>query len=158
MIDKRFFYTILAALLVLVLCFSACQPAEAETVTATVTNTATMTATRTVTVFPETTVEIEIKPAPIHKVQISIAESFPEQIFVYINGGYLDACTTFNELKEERSGNTIFIEVTTRRPREAVCAQVYGYFEENVNLGSDFTSGETYTVDVNGTIATFEYP
>ena len=101
---------------------------------------------------------LEIKPAPIHEVQISIAESFPEQIFVYIKGGLADACTTFHELKEERIGNTVMIEITTQRPRDAVCAQVYGYFEKNINLGSDFTSGQIYTVDVNGTIATFEYP
>jgi hypothetical protein len=102
--------------------------------------------------------ELEIKLAPIHDVQISIAESFPEQIIVYIKGGLADACTTFHELKEERSGNAIMIEITTQRPRDAACVQVYGYFEKNINLGSDFTSGQSYTVDVNGTTATFEYP
>jgi inhibitor of cysteine peptidase len=102
--------------------------------------------------------ELEIKLAPIHDVQISIAESFPEQIFVYIKGGLADSCTAFHELTTERIENTINIEVTTERPKDAVCAQVYGYFEKNVNLGSDFTSGETYIVDVNGITRTFEYP
>ncbi len=101
---------------------------------------------------------LDIKPAPIHEVQISVAESFPEQIFVYIKGGLADACTTFHELKQERSGNTIFIDITIQRPKDAVCAQVYGYFERNINLGSDFTSGQSYTVDVNGVTATFIYP
>ena len=102
--------------------------------------------------------EIEIRLAPIHEVQVSIAESYPEQIFVYIKGGLADSCTTFHDLKTERIDNTINIEVTTERPRDAVCAQVYGYFEKNVNLGSDFIRGETYIVDVNGVIRTFEYP
>ena len=102
--------------------------------------------------------EIEIRLAPIHEVQVSIAESYPEQIFVYIKGGLADSCTTFHELETERIENTINIEVTTERPRDAVCAQVYGYFEKNVNLGSDFIRGETYIVDVNGVIRTFEYP
>ncbi len=101
---------------------------------------------------------LEIKPAPIHDVQISIAESFPEQIFVYIQGGLADSCTTFHDLKTERIGNTIKIEVTTERPRNAVCAQVYGFFEKNINLGSDFISGDSYIVDVNGVTETFEYP
>ena len=57
--------------------------------------------------------EIEIRMAPIHEVQVHIAESFPEQIFVYIKGGLADSCTTFHELKTERSGNTINITVTT---------------------------------------------
>ncbi len=102
--------------------------------------------------------ELEIKQAPIHEVQVNIAESYPEQIFVYIKGGLADSCTTFHDLKTERIENTINIEVTTERPRDAVCAQVYGYFEKNVNLGSDFIRGETYIVDVNGVIKTFEYP
>jgi inhibitor of cysteine peptidase len=101
---------------------------------------------------------LEVKLAPIHEVQINIAESFPEQIFVYIKGGLADSCTSFHDLKTERIGNTIKIEVTTERPRDAVCAQVYGYFEKNINLGSDFTRGESYTVDVNGVTQTFVYP
>lgn len=102
--------------------------------------------------------ELEIKQAPIHEVQVNIAESYPEQIFVYIKGGLADSCTTFHDLKTERCENTINITVTTERPKDAVCAQVYGYFEKNVALGSDFIRGETYIVDVNGVIRTFEYP
>jgi inhibitor of cysteine peptidase len=107
--------------------------------------------------YPQTD-GLEIKLAPIHEVQINIAESFPEQIFVYIKGGLADSCTSFHDLKTERIGNTIKIEVTTERPRDAVCAQVYGYFEKNINLGSDFTRGESYTVDVNGVTQAFVYP
>ena len=99
--------------------------------------------------------EIEIRPAPIHEVQVNIAESFPPQVFVYIKGGLADSCTTFHELKMERNGNTINIEVTTQRPKEAMCAQVYGFFEKNVALGSDFTSGETYIVNVNDETTSF---
>ena len=101
---------------------------------------------------------LEIKLAPIHEVQISIAESFPEQIFVHIKGGLADSCTKFHDSATELIGNTAEIEVTTERPIDAVCAQVYSFFERNVNLGSDFTSGQTYTVDVNGIIETFVYP
>ena len=101
---------------------------------------------------------LEIKLAPIHEVQISIAESFPEQVFVHITGGLADSCTVFHDLTTKRTGNTIKIEVTTERPKDAFCAQVYGYFEKSVNLGSDFTSGQTYIVDVNGTTEAFVYP
>ena len=102
--------------------------------------------------------DIEIKPAPIHEVQVNIAESFPEQIFVYIKGGLADSCTTLHSVGTERCENTINIVVTTERPKNLACAQVYGFFEENVALGSDFTSGETYIVDVNGVIRSFQYP
>ena len=99
--------------------------------------------------------EFEIQPAPIHEVRVSIAESYPPQVFVYIMGGLADSCTKFHELRTERSGNTINITVTTQRPREASCAQVYGFFEQNVGLGSDFVSGETYTVNVNDRTTSF---
>jgi len=101
---------------------------------------------------------LEIKLAPIHEVEISTTESSPEQILVHITGGLADGCTVFHELSTERIDNIIRIEVTTERPRDAVCVQIYGYFEKYVNLGSDFTNGVSYTVDVNGTIRTFEYP
>ena len=99
--------------------------------------------------------EIEIRPAPIHEVQINIAESYPPQVFIFIKGGLADGCTTFHELTTERSGNTINIKVTTQRPKEAICAQVYGYFEKNVALGTDFNSGETYIVNVNDKTKSF---
>ncbi len=102
--------------------------------------------------------EVEIRLAPIHEVQVLIAESFPEQIFVYIKGGLVDSCTTFHEVKTERSGNTINITVTTERPKDAICAQVYGDFEKNVALGSDFTRGASYTVNVNDATTSFDYP
>ncbi|MBI4283622.1 MAG: hypothetical protein HY663_04045 [Chloroflexi bacterium] len=93
--------------------------------------------------------EMEIRLAPIEEVRVRIAESYPPQIFVSIRGGLSDACTTPHEVKVARSGNTINIEVTTQRPRDAICAQVYSTFEKNVALGSDFTPGKTYTINVN---------
>jgi len=99
--------------------------------------------------------ELEIRLAPIHEVQVNIAESYPPQVLVYIKGGLADSCTTFRELDAERSGNTVNITVTTQRPRVAICAQVYGFFEKNVNLGSDFTSGETYIINVNDKTTSF---
>ena len=99
--------------------------------------------------------QIEIKLAPIHEVSVNIAESYPPQVFVHIRGGLADSCTTFHDLTIERSGNIINIAVTTERPKDAICAQVYGYFEKNENLGTDFTSGETYTVNVNDQTTSF---
>jgi flagellar basal body L-ring protein FlgH len=102
--------------------------------------------------------DYEIKPAPVHEARVSIAESFPEQVFVYIKGGLSDGCTTFNDIQTVRCGDIITITVTTKRPKNAACPQIYGYFEQNVALGSDFTRGMEYVVDVNGTITSFKYP
>ncbi|UCH42991.1 MAG: hypothetical protein JSW16_00145 [Dehalococcoidales bacterium] len=99
--------------------------------------------------------EIEISLAPIHDVEVLFAESYPVQVFLHIRGGLADGCTTFHGLTEERDGNNINIEVTTQRPKDAICTQVYGFFEKNVGLGIDFISGETYTVTVNDVVTTF---
>ena len=100
--------------------------------------------------------EMEIRLAPIHEVRVNIAESYPPQVIVYIKGGLRDSCTELHAVSVAPPvGNTINIEVMTERPKDTPCAQVYGYFEENVNLGSDFTSGETYTINVNDETTTF---
>jgi inhibitor of cysteine peptidase len=99
--------------------------------------------------------DILIRDAPIHEVRINIAESFPPQVFVYIKGGLADGCTTFNGYTVTRQGNTIDINVTTARPSEAICTQVYGFFEKTVGLGSDFNYGESYTINVNDFTETF---
>jgi inhibitor of cysteine peptidase len=99
--------------------------------------------------------QMDIRPAPIHEVRVAIAESYPPQVMVYIQGGLSDGCTEFHQLKAERSGNEVDITVTTRRPKNAVCTQVYGYFEKNVNLGSDFVSGKTYTININDKTTSF---
>ena len=101
---------------------------------------------------------VAVSLAPIHELDVRVAESFPPQVFVYIKGGLADGCTTFRGLEVERSGNTIEIEVTVQRPRDAVCTQIYSYFEQNINLGTDFISGQTYTVKVNDKATTFVMP
>jgi len=93
--------------------------------------------------------QIEIRLAPIHEVRVSIAEFFPPQVFVYIKGGLADSCTTFHDLTVNRDGNTVNIEVTTQRPKKATCLEVYGYFEKNVNLGSQFVAKQTYNLKVD---------
>jgi len=127
---QRTLYLVALALTVLLVTAVGCQPAPAEP-------------------------ELEIRLAPIEEIQVNIAESYPQQIFVYIKGGLSDSCTTFHDLTTEHSGNTISITVTTQRPKDKVCAQVYSFFEKNVNLGTDFTSGETYTINVNDKTTSF---
>jgi len=106
--------------------------------------------------------EMEYFPAPIHEVKVIIEEPHPPPdpwVFVYIKGGLPDSCTTRAGINCQYIGNIINIEVTTKRPKEAMCAQVYGYFEETIPIGGDrYISGETYTVNVNDYTATFVMP
>jgi len=102
--------------------------------------------------------DLEIKLAPIEDISVMMLTSDPPQIQVYLKGGLADSCTTFHDLKTERSVSTFQITVTVQRPRDAVCAQVYSTFERFENLGSDFAPGETYTVHVNDRTTSFVMP
>ena len=107
----------------------------------------------------ETEPEIEISPAPVHEIRVKFdTESDPVQVFVYIKVGLRDSCTTFHELGTVRSSNTTYITVTTQRPKDATCAQVYGYFEKNMDLGSNFVPRDLYGVYVNDEFISFRVP
>jgi hypothetical protein len=100
---------------------------------------------------------IEINLAPIHEVNVTFMKSYPPQVGVYIKGGLSSGCTTFNDIEITREGNVVNLKVTVQRPRDAVCSAIYGFFEKNVNLGSSFTAGVTYTLNVNDYTTTFNY-
>ena len=102
--------------------------------------------------------EVEIKAAPIHEVTFNFMESYPVQVGAHIKGGLSDGCTSFHNAVVTRDGVTINIKVTVQRPKDKVCPAIYTYFEENLNLGSDFASGKTYTVKVNDFTTSFVYP
>ncbi len=107
--------------------------------------------------------EIEIRPAPIHEVKVTtiasaLGSSYPPLVLVYIKGGLPDSATTLHDLTIARDGNVITITVTTQRPTGVAAAQVYGYFERNVSLGTNFSPDLTYTVKVNDKTATFVIP
>jgi hypothetical protein len=101
---------------------------------------------------------MDIQPAPIHEVDIRFAKSLPVQVSVYIRGGLRDGCTTFKESSTTRKNTVIEIDVLVQRPWDKVCPAIYGYFEQTVELGSDFVRGETYTVKVNDVTKTFVAP
>ena len=101
---------------------------------------------------------LQIGLAPIHEVEVYFMESFPVQVGVRIKVGLADGCTTFRDAAVKRAGNGVNIEVTTQRPRDAICTQVYGFFEKNLNLGSDFAPGTVYDLKVNDRTTAFRMP
>lgn len=97
-------------------------------------------------------------PAPIDSVTINVAESFPPQYFVHIVSGLPNGCAQYNGYEMDRSNETISIDVTNTVPisdEPIACTEIYGSHEENINLGSGFDGGSTYTVIVNDVTETF---
>ncbi|MBN1160593.1 MAG: hypothetical protein JXA17_01400 [Dehalococcoidales bacterium] len=101
--------------------------------------------------------DFEISLAPIHEVTVSFMESYPVQVGVYIQGGLRDGCTEFHDIEIAREGDVVNITVTVQHPKDTFCPAIYTYFEKYINLGSDFTTGTTYTLNVNDFTTTFIY-
>ena len=107
---------------------------------------------------PKTTEpQVIIALAPIDEVTINIIKTNPAQISVHIKGGLPDGCTQFNGIETTREDLIITIKVTTQHPKDAICPAIYTWFEKDINLGSNFTIGTTYTVKVNDHTAVFTY-
>jgi len=99
---------------------------------------------------------MRIVPAPIESVEIVAAASYPAQYFANVVSGLPSGCAKFYKYEVTRSGDTVVITVTNTMPSQPVpCTQVYGMTQHNISLGSDFTSGQTYTVRVNDVTKTF---
>ena len=94
------------------------------------------------------TIEVE---APIEQVALVIAESDPLQYMLSITSGLPSGCAEFSGYEVSRDGFQVNVAVTNLMPAAPVpCTTIYGYHEGNVNLGSNFEAGMTYTVMVNG--------
>ena len=102
------------------------------------------------------TARIEVR-APIARVAVRIAESFPPQYFADITSALPDGCAQYARADLRRAGDTVIVDVFNTRPSgdEIACTMLYGEKETAVALGSEFTPGATYTLDVNGTQETF---
>ena len=95
--------------------------------------------------------------APIDKVDVLIRESNPPQVTAKIAVGLPSGCAKQDTYSVSRSGDTITISVLNTMPTgDPICTMIYGTYELNVELGSAFTVGTTYTLRVNDKTTTFK--
>lgn len=99
--------------------------------------------------------EFIIADMPITDISVQILESFPYQIHIVVKGYLSDACTELNEITQRREDNTVYVHITTKRPKDAMCAQVITDVTERVPLEGGFLPG-SYKVIVNGVEKEFE--
>jgi inhibitor of cysteine peptidase len=107
---------------------------------------------------PTPTADTRLEDAPIDELEILILESFPVQYNLRIVSGLPSGCAVFDKAEETgRSGNEITVRVTNTMPADPniACTAIYGTHESTLGLGSDFTSGQVYTVRVNDKSTTF---
>lgn len=100
-------------------------------------------------------------PPPTTGLPLSVADTSVNiggaQPVLSISGLLPDSCTSIREANQSRTGNTIVIEVLTRRNSTLMCAQVIRVVYLNIPLGGGFPSGE-YQVSVNGVELSFTIP
>ena len=95
-------------------------------------------------------------PAPIDGLDVVVLESSPPQYRLVVKAGLPSGCAQRHSHAVSRAGETITVAVLNSLPAgDPACTMIYGMYELNVDLGSDFRSGVTYTVRVNDAVTTF---
>lgn len=103
-------------------------------------------------VAPEKMIEGE---ATVDAISIVILESFPVQVNVNVSGYLGDGCTTLGDITTNKEDNTFFVNITTKRPADAICTQQLVTFEEGILLDVEGLAAGIYTVNVNGVTDSF---
>ena len=90
--------------------------------------------------------------APIESADILIRESFPPQYALDIVSGLPSGCAQFSRIGVAREGASINVTVWNSVPAadDVACTMIYRTTRNTTELGSDFESGRTYEVRVNG--------
>jgi hypothetical protein len=95
-------------------------------------------------------------PAPIDGLSVRVMESNPPQYMLNVRAGLPGGCAERNRHETRRDGDGITVTVLNWMPAgNPPCTMIYGSYELNVNLGSGFRPGSTYTVAVNDKSTTF---
>jgi hypothetical protein len=98
------------------------------------------------------------QPAPIEDVRVEVEESMPPQYVLQVVSSLPTGCDRFEGYDVNKDGTDIIATVTNRVPSPealptVLCAMGMTSTWSTIRLGSDFTSGETYRVIVNGEVA-----
>jgi len=96
--------------------------------------------------------------AIVDAIEIDLLESLPLQVRARITGGLADACTEIHEIVQSRDGTTFRLRVITRRPADAICAQVITPFEVSIDLPVGDLPPGRYTVVAGDARAEFDLP
>ena len=88
--------------------------------------------------------------APIDRLDVRILESSPPQYVLSVRAGLPGGCAEKNRHETQRVAEAISVTVLNWMPTGSQpCTMIYGSYELNINVGSDFRPGTTYSVVVN---------
>jgi hypothetical protein len=88
--------------------------------------------------------------APIDRLDVRVLESSPPQYVLSVRAGLPGGCADKNRHETQRVAEAITVTVLNWMPTgNQPCTMIYGSYELNINVGSDFRPGTTYSVVVN---------
>lgn len=101
----------------------------------------------------------EVKPARIVESRINFGESYPVEVFLRVKCEITDSATTLDEITVGKlKDNTLTVKVKTKRSKLAPVSPLLDSFVQDINLGNEYKTGETYIVTVNDTTLSFKGP
>jgi hypothetical protein len=95
--------------------------------------------------------ELIIADMPIEDFDIQYLESFPLQINLVVKGFLSDGCTTLNDITQKRDDNSVYVNITTKRPKDIPCILIVKLITLNVKLDGGFPPGH-YKIAVNDVV------
>ena len=89
---------------------------------------------------------------------VDIARAPSGALELTIAGSLRDGCSELHAIKQKRAGDTLRIQVVTRRPIDMMCTQALVPFTRTVTLDTDGLDPGRYRVAVDGVEAMLEIP
>jgi hypothetical protein len=94
--------------------------------------------------------------APIDAANVAVLESYPPRYVLQVQAGLPGGCASPSGYEVERAGDRVRVSVFNTLPSTPVpCTLIYGRYDLSIDLGSAFTPGREYAVEVNGKQITF---
>jgi hypothetical protein len=96
-----------------------------------------------------------MQPAPIDQLDIQVQATNPTSYVAHIVAGLPNGCHSPGSYQIYPHGSVIDIVVLNSVAPGGNCSAVSGQYELNINLGSNFVMGQSYTVNANDKTTTF---
>ncbi len=87
-------------------------------------------------------------PVVVEAVQVNVLESNPPQLSLEITGYIPDGCEVPVEIRQQREGNTVQVELNRELPADQGCTAIVRDYEGTVRLDGSFSPG-SYQIEVN---------
>jgi hypothetical protein len=83
-----------------------------------------------------------VEAVPVDGLELNLRESLPVQVSAHVTATLPNGCYTFQSISQERSGNTITLEVLATNSGAEACTMIAQIVDQQVPLSGDFPPGE----------------